>query len=203
MNANIELIVDPFLQMTDVVDWREPAVLELWDRLAKSSVDSIDYVKRVFEWVRDEVSHAGDYQVGPVTCSASETLKDRAGFCYAKSHLLVALCRAQGIRAGFGYQRLSISGVGAPFCLHGFTVIDLGEHGWRRLDPRGNKPGISTEFSTTKDSLAFVPTVAGETTLEAIFESPLQVVVDALRTHRTGEALLSKLPDWSPHSGLT
>lgn len=198
MRPAIELSVDPFLQATAVVDWREPAVLELSERLATTAVDPIDFVRRAFEWVRDEVRHAGDYQVEQVTCSASETLTTRAGFCYAKSHLLVALCRAQGIRAGFGYQRLSIDGMGAPFCLHGFAVINLGEHGWRRLDPRGNKPGVATDFSPMEDSLAFVPRIAGEATFDKTYDAPLVVVVSALQTHRTRTELLNNLPDCAP-----
>ncbi|WP_338430147.1 transglutaminase domain-containing protein [Synechococcus elongatus] len=34
-------------------------------------------------------------------------LEYRTGYCYAKSHLLVALLRACSIPAGFCYQRLS------------------------------------------------------------------------------------------------
>jgi transglutaminase-like putative cysteine protease len=184
---------DQFLAESDVVDWRHPKVLELAETLA--SADQIDFVRQAFEWVRDEIRHSGDFEVDRVTCAASEVLAHRTGFCYAKSHLLVALCRARGIRAGFGYQRLSINGDGPPFCLHGFAVIDLGKHGWRRLDPRGNKPGITTKFDAANDSLAFRPTLAGETTFMETCAEPMSCVVSALRQFPGRLDFVRHLPD--------
>lgn len=54
--------------------------------------------KACFEWVRDEIHHSYDYQMSPVTCRASDVLQHKTGYCYyAKSHLLVALLRANEI----------------------------------------------------------------------------------------------------------
>lgn len=69
-------------------------------------------------------------------------LRHRTGFCYAKSHLLAALLRANGIAAGLCYQRLSVNGGGTPYCLHGLNAVFLKDFGWYRVDARGNKPGI-------------------------------------------------------------
>lgn len=41
-----------------------------------------------------------------VTCSASDVLQHRSGICYAKSNLLAALLRKEGIPTRFCYQRL-------------------------------------------------------------------------------------------------
>jgi hypothetical protein len=46
------------------------------------------------------VKHSGDYQLNPVTCSASEVLAADTGFCCAKSQLLAALLRANGWWSG-------------------------------------------------------------------------------------------------------
>jgi transglutaminase-like putative cysteine protease len=75
--------------------------------------------RRCFEWVRDEIQHSGDFELNPVTCTASDVLEQRSGFCYAKSHPLAALLRANGIPAGFCYQRLRAEEHGLDFCLHG------------------------------------------------------------------------------------
>jgi hypothetical protein len=187
--------MNSFLAASDVIDWQSDEVLRVAESLSIGALDQTDFVRRAFGWVRDEVRHSGDFDVDQVTCSASETLRERTGFCYAKSHLFVALCRARGIQGGLGYQRLSIDGAGPPFCLHGFAVIDLGSHGWRRLDPRGNKRGIATEFCVSADSLAFTPRIEGECTWSEILAEPLPVVVQALRRFRKCSEFVLNLPD--------
>lgn len=184
-----------FLEATEVIDWRHPAILHRADELWAQSTDQTDFICRAFEWVRDEIRHTSDYQLERVTCVASEVLQHRTGFCYAKSHLLAALYRAKGIPAGFGYQRLSIDGKGPPFCLHGFVVVDLGDRGWRRIDPRGNKPGITTNFCLTSDSLAFTPSLTGERTFPEVYAEPLKNVIEALTEYQTSESLCNNLPD--------
>ena len=119
-----------FLESTDVIDWRHPSVLARARELVRDARDPAGVARRCFEWVRDEIKHSADHGLKPVTCSASEVLLEGSGFCYAKSHLLAALLRANGLPAGLCYQRLSLDGGGAPFCLHGLNGVWLSDTGW-------------------------------------------------------------------------
>ena len=184
-----------YLESTEVVDWNHPEVFALARRLAGDDDDARAVARRCFEWVRDEVRHSADYRLNPVTCSASEVLRHRTGFCYAKSHLLAALLRANAIPAGFGYQRLSVDGAGPPFCLHGFNAVHLPGLGWYRVDARGNRLGVAASFDPPSERLAFTPRLDGERTFPEIHASPLSVVVDALHRYRTYDELLNQLPD--------
>ena len=132
-----------------------------------------------------------------VTCAASEVLRERTGYCYAKSHLLAALLRANGIPAGLCYQRLSLDGEGGPFCLHGFNAVFLPSVGWYRVDARGNRAGIDTQFLPPGEQLAFAIRVPGEATFPEIWPDPLPVVVTALRAHTDARVLAENLPDLS------
>ena len=184
-----------FLNSTDVIDWEEPEVLARAVSLRENLHDPLVIAKRCFEWVRDEIRHSHDFGLEPVTCSASQVLRERAGYCYAKSHLLAALLRASGIPAGLCYQRLSRDGIGAPFSLHGFNAVHLPGVGWYRVDPRGNRPGIDAQFDPPAEQLAYRITVEGEGDLPGIHSEPLQVVVEALRSHPTAQSLWDNLPD--------
>jgi transglutaminase-like putative cysteine protease len=185
-----------FLASTDVVDWYHADVRTLAWYLAGGETDAVAIARRCFEWVRDEIRHSVDAGDSVVTCTASEVLLQRTGFCYAKSHLLAALLRASGLPAGFGYQRLSIDGAGPPFCLHGFNALMLPESGWYRVDARGNKPGIAAEFTPGTERLAFVPQTSGEATLPEIYAEPLPEVVKILRRNATVAEVCRHLPDW-------
>jgi transglutaminase-like putative cysteine protease len=187
--------MNSFLASSRYIDWRDVGVSQLSAELLQESANKNDFVRRAFEWVRDEIRHTGDFKLDVVTCAASEVLHHRTGYCYAKSHLLAALCRAQGVPAGLGYQRLSMNDDGPPFCLHGFAVIELEGHGWRRLDPRGNKPGIATQFSESIDCLAFTPSLPGEMTFAEILPEPLEVVVEAMRKFPRRNEFSLNLPD--------
>ncbi|PSN12126.1 hypothetical protein C7271_23840 [filamentous cyanobacterium CCP5] len=188
----------PYLSATAVIDWQHPAVLALAHRLAAEQ-DSVNAIAQAcFEWVRDEICHSVDYQMNPVTCRASDALQHKTGYCFAKSHLLAALLRANHIPAGFCYQRLSLDDRGAPYSLHGFNAIYLPEWGWYRIDPRGNKPGVNAQFSPPQEHLAYQPQLAEEADFPAILAEPLAIVVAALQTHSTWDALLHQLPDITP-----
>jgi transglutaminase-like putative cysteine protease len=125
---------DTFLRPTEIIDWQDPAVLAKSRELAAGTTDQTEIARRCFEWVRDEIQHSSDFHRNPVTCIASGVLKEATGYCYAKSHLLAALLRANGIPAGFCYQRLSIHDKGAPYSLHGLNAVHLPRYGWYRID---------------------------------------------------------------------
>jgi transglutaminase-like putative cysteine protease len=122
-------------------------------------------------------------------------LRDRTGFCYAKSHLLAALLRANGLRAGLVYQRLALDEHGDSFCLHGLNAVWLPDVGWYRMDPRGNREGVLAGFDPPREVLPFPSVAPGEQLFLGIWAEPFQGVVDALRRYRTRAELETNLPD--------
>lgn len=151
--------------------------------------------ERCFLFVRDEIKHTADHQLNPITCSASEVLAHGTGYCYAKSHLLCALLRANNIPAGLCYQRLSVDGEGPPYCLHGLNAVHLPIIGWYRIDARGSRAGIDAQFTPPIERLAFATGQAGECDFEGVFVKPMPIVVEALRRHETWDSLYHNLPD--------
>jgi len=187
--------MDLFLRSTEVTDWHHPDVRSLAESLSAGFDDPLEVARRCFEWVRDEIKHSRDYRLSPVTCSASEVLRVGSGYCYAKSHLLAALLRANQIPTGFCYQRLSRDENGAPYSLHGLNAVYLADIGWYRVDARGNRPGIDAQFCPPKEQLAYPIVHPGEADLPEIWPDPLPVVVDALKSYKTAESLWECLPD--------
>lgn len=186
---------DPFRASSDVIDWQQPEVCALARQLG-GDVGPTAVAGRCFVWVRDRIRHSGDHRDPVVTVAASEVLRHGTGLCFAKSHLLCALLRANGLRAGLGYQRLSQNDVGPPYCLHGIVAVELPGTAWLRLDPRGDRPGLGTQFAPPAESLAFTPRLPGERTYDAVWPEPLPIVVARLRECATVAALLANLPDW-------
>jgi transglutaminase-like putative cysteine protease len=187
--------MDQFLKATEVIDWNHSDVLLKARELSKNSSDVHEIARCCFEWVRDSIQHSSDFQRNPVTCSASEVLRQGTGYCYAKSHLLAALLRANGIPAGFCYQRLSVRGDGPPYSLHGLNVIHLPKYGWYRADSRGNKPGVNAQFTPPTEHLAFEVTLPEEMNLQEILPDPLPLVISALRSYTRWDDLYKNLPD--------
>jgi transglutaminase-like putative cysteine protease len=195
--------MEKYLRASEVIDWQHPEIVELAKQIASGHETSTAIAKACFEWVRDEIRHSVDYQMNPVTCRASEVLRHKTGYCFAKSHLLAALLRANRIPAGFCYQRLSIDDQGAPYSLHGFNAIHLPEIGWYRIDARGNKKGVNAQFIPPKEKLAYNPQLPEEADFQAILSEPLQIIVEALQAQDTWDDMLRNLPDISLESAKT
>ena len=128
---------DAFLRSTEVIDWEHPAVLAQARFLVADETDPAAVARACFEWVRDKVRHSADFRLNPVTCAASQVLRHRTGYCYAKSHLLAALLRASGVPAGLCYQRLRLED--GTFCLHGLNAVLLEGVGWYRVGCAGQQ----------------------------------------------------------------
>ena len=184
-----------FLDHSEYIDWCHPAVLAKAAELAGDSGDEFEVTRRCFEFVRDAIRHSWDYRLNPVTCKASDVLLHGTGYCYAKSHLLAALLRANQIPAGLCYQRLAVGDEGPPWSLHGLNAVFLRDHGWYRLDARGNKPAVQADFCPPVEKLAYPLRAAGEMDVAGIWPEPLPAVVKVLTESTTCEQVYENLPD--------
>lgn len=187
--------LNAYLASSDYIDWRHPLVAAKSVDLSVGATNAADIARRCFEFVRDHIRHSWDYRLNPVTCRASDVLTHGTGYCYAKSHLLAALLRANAIPAALCYQRLSCGNSGPPYCLHGLNAVWLEEHGWYRIDARGNKPGVDAQFCPPVERLAFPALGADEYDLPGIHAEPLPEVVRVLTTCATVEEVYNNLPD--------
>jgi len=170
--------VGAYLAADDVIESGAPEVSDLAASLRGTHSDT-EFARIAYEWVRDRIAHSWDAQDPRVTVTATEVLREGVGLCFAKSHLLVALLRAQGVPAGLCYQRLAD---GDGHVLHGLVAVHL-DGTWHRQDPRGNKPGIDAQFSLAGERLAW-PTNAdrGERLYPEVYTEPAEVVLGALRS---------------------
>ncbi len=184
-----------FLKSTEIVDWHNPGIISKAKSLSAGIKNPVATAKSCFEWVRDEIKHIDDFDIQTVSVTASEVLQTGSGICYAKSHLLAALLRANSLPAGFCYQRISLDDNGTPFCLHGLNAVLLPETGWYRIDSRGNKEGVNAQFNPPKEQLAFPIHLEGEMDFDKILPDPLPVVIEALNKYRIKDELWHHLPD--------
>jgi transglutaminase-like putative cysteine protease len=195
--------VKQYLQSSEHIDFEHPLVRAKAAELAEGRSAAAEVISACFEFVRDHIEHSNDYQRDVVTCAASDALIHGTGLCYAKSHLLAALLRANGIPAGLCYQRLSAGDGGAPYCLHGLNAVHTEAFGWIRLDARGNKPGVNARFQPPGEYLAFPINEPEEADFPEIWPEPLDVVAAALSRWRTLAEIMENLPDIAVTSALT
>ncbi len=186
--------MNKYLESTEYIDWTSPALLAKARELSNGVSTTEEIARNCFEFVRDDIKHSWDHQINPVTYRASDVLKHGTGFCYAKSHLLAALLRANKIPAGVCYQRLTITNT-PPFILHGLNAVYLEPYGWYRIDARGNKEGVSADFCPPIEKLAFPIVTEGEADLPEIWAEPLPAVIQVLRQHKTIQDVADNLPD--------
>ncbi|WP_231617901.1 transglutaminase-like domain-containing protein [Novipirellula aureliae] len=180
-----------------MIDSRHPDIAAHASMLISRS--PIETVRKAFAFVRDEVRHSSDCKIGPVTYRASDVLRERVGYCYAKSHLLAAILRANNIPTGLCYQRIAMNADATSFCLHGLNAVFLPDCGWYRLDPRGNRDNIDAQFDPPNEKLAFTLTHPQEYDVPGIFVDPLPSVIQCLVANDDWADAYANLPDASCH----
>jgi len=190
--------ISAYLKEDEVIDFNKSIITQLADKLYKISDSEVSYIKIVYEFVRDNISHSADINEDVITCSASEVLTARHGICFAKSHLLAALLRCKAVPTGFCYQKLILDDKTAPYLIyHGLNGVYLNEYKkWIRLDARGNKEGVNAQFSINKEQLAFpVRAEKGEEDGFIIYPDPDVKIIEKLNNNKTRTELWYNLPD--------
>ena len=184
-----------YLESSEFINWSHVDIQGIARLLKADFKTDTEIAKACFEYVCDTIKHSWDFQIDIITCKASDVLEHKTGYCYSQSHLLAALLRANGIPSGLCYQRLSVNGDGAPYCLHGLNAVYLKELGWYRIDPRGNKQGVEARFSPPVEQLAFRTEGRLETDIQGIWPEPLPIIVKTLQKYNTYIAVYENLPD--------
>ena len=146
-----------YLKETDCIDYKNPLVAKKAAELKAESFDKIDYIEKVYKFVRDEIPHSWDAKLTVVSKSASDVLKNKTGICWTKSCLLAALLRANKIPSGISYLYLTRADDASDgYIIHALNTVYIDSlKKWIRLDARGNKPGVNAQFSLEKEILAF------------------------------------------------
>lgn len=189
--------IEKYLEYSNIIDYTTKSITDLAEFLFAESNDTMEYIKKAYEYVRDRISHSADAGEDEVTCSASEVLAAGHGICFAKSHLLAALLRVKGIPCGFCYQKLILDDETAPVLIyHGLNGVYLEDYEkWIRLDARGNKEGVNAQFSVDAEQLAFpIRPEKGEEDGFVVYPEPDTEIIKALRENRTRTELLHNLP---------
>lgn len=173
-----------YLKKSEVIDYDHKLIVDKCLELQKGTGDEISLIKKVYEFVRDEIHHSGDIGKMKVTCKASEVLEAGHGICCAKAHLFAAMLRYFGVPVGFCYQKLCSGQEGVNSkVLHGLNAVYLKDSNrWIRLDARGNKPGVDAQFSIYEEKIAWpINKELGEEDHQVIFKESNLIVVDVLK----------------------
>jgi transglutaminase-like putative cysteine protease len=147
--------MDSYLVQTQNIDYMNPVVQKKVQELKSQSDDDEDYIKQSYLFVRDEIPHSWDIGANVVSRTASDVLINKTGICWAKSCLLAALLRANGIPSGISYQLLTIAEDDSQgHIVHALNTVYVNGK-WIRMDARGNAGNADVEFSLDEDQLAF------------------------------------------------
>lgn len=173
--------MEEFLANTYYVDYMAENIQKKAKELFPEEMTDVQKAEKAFLFVRDEIPHSFDCNATVVTARASDVLEQKTGICHAKSNLLAALLRSQGIPAGFRYEYLTLADDDSlGYCLHCYNAVFL-EGKWVELDARGNKPGVDAQFSLNERKLAFMPREEyDEYFLEGIFDKPDEATMERL-----------------------
>ncbi len=189
--------INEYLKCDNVIDYNNKFIAELSDTLFKSSNNELDFIKKTYEFVRDNISHSADINEDIITCTASEVLKAGHGICFAKSHLLAALLRCKSVPTGFCYQKLTLDDkVPSVLVYHGLNGVYIRDcKKWIRLDARGNKKGVNAQFSIESEHLAFlIRSEMGESDNFTVYPDPDIKILEKLRKNKTRTELWNNLP---------
>ena len=68
--------IEEYLKEDDVINYGNENIKRLADTLYQGTSDEVEYIKKAYEYVRDQISHSADIKEDAITCSASKLILD-------------------------------------------------------------------------------------------------------------------------------
>lgn len=188
-------IMDSFLKTSQYINFENYAIYKKAKELFNLVNNDVEKAKIAYQFVRDEIMHTFDFKKNIITSSASEVLEMRTGICHAKSNLLAALLRSQGIPTGFCYQHITLGDTDKQgYCLHCYNAILLNGK-WVKVDARGNTNKINAQFSLNQPKLAFpIRKEYDEYFIKGIYATPHFETMQLLNKSYTIEEVIKNIP---------
>lgn len=181
-----------YLAEDEIIDYNDARIARTAGELSQKSGSETEYLKRAFEYVRDNIPHSTSIGSNTITVSASEVLEARHGICFARAHLLAALLRCRSIPAGFCYQKIILDDETAPVLVcHGLNAAYIKETDkWIRLDVG------SLERFTLEDNALVRPVrpEKGEEDGFTVYPDPDLNILAKLKKNKTRKELWDDLP---------
>jgi len=150
-----------FLEPDFYVNYNEPNVLDLAQRLAESSSDVWDLAWRTYDWVLKNIY----YQQVPGEIDASTTLKNGEGGSAEIANLYVALMRANGVPArrasGWGHHFEEGDELQISRFSHGWAEVYAPGYGWVPVDPTWGQSNRYDNFAKSDDAHVLMTWEAG------------------------------------------
>jgi len=149
--------MDDYLIETESINYMNSDIQYQVQKYINQSLDEVDYIKRCYMFVRDEIHHSWDIETDIVSRTASDVLNNKHGICWTKSCLLSALLRANGIPSGISYQLLTrTDDESEGYMIHALNTVYIKDlNKWIRFDARGNKENVNACFSLDEEYLAY------------------------------------------------
>ena len=86
--------MEDYLIETPSIDYMNPLIRDKVRTLMDQSEDDLDYIKRSYIFVRNEIPHSWDIETNIVSRTSNVVLKNKTRIYWTKSRLLAALLRA-------------------------------------------------------------------------------------------------------------
>ena len=86
--------MEDYLIETPSIDYVNFHIQERVQELKNQSDDNLDYIKRSYIFVRNEIPHSEDIETNIVSRTSNVVLKNKTRIYWTKSRLLAALLRA-------------------------------------------------------------------------------------------------------------
>ena len=127
--------MEEYLMETSSIDYMNPIIQYKVRELINQSEEEMDYIKRGYLFVRDEIPHSGDIKTEMVSKTANEGIENKTEICWIKSFLLVVLLRANHIPSGISYQLLTKADDDSEcYMIHALNTVYLKDlNKWIRL----------------------------------------------------------------------
>lgn len=188
--------IEKFLRADKYVDYNSENIQQKAAELFSPDMNDVEKAKIAYEFVRDEIPHSFDCNAQVITAKASDVLKYKTGICLAKANLLAALLRSQGIPTGFCFQHITLANDDSlGYCVHGYNAVLIGDR-WRKLDARGNKPGVNAQFSLKEPILAFpIRAEYDEYFWKGIYSTQNAACMQMLEQAKNIQDIMDNIPD--------